>query len=170
MSCSHAKGGWEVRWRDATGRQRSRRFPSEDAAKQFDEAIHDHELGERKQSRYGRSGGIYPYETASGTRWRCAVRRSDGSFTSKRGFTSEKAARDARRRLTEKQERGEVRDMDEPSTGSMAGAAFQLLPRQCSSRAKNRQGERRAEDGKTFSPGRSSSGITKPHFSSVKAP
>jgi integrase len=113
MSYSHAKRGWEVRWRDATGRQRSRRFPSEDAAKQFDEAIHDHELEERKQSRYGRSGGIYPYETASGTRWRCAVRRSDGSFTSKRGFTSEKAARDARRRLTEKQERGEVRHTKE---------------------------------------------------------
>src|SRR6202142_445139 len=64
----------------------------------------------------------------------------------------------------------ECPDMDEPSTGSMAGAAFQLLPRKCSSRAKNRQGERRVEDGKTFLPGRSNSGITEPHFSSMKAP
>jgi len=37
------------------------------------------------------------------------VRRSDGTQTTKRGFTSEKAARDARRRLTEQVERGEVR-------------------------------------------------------------
>ena len=37
-----------------------------------------------------------------------SVRRSDGSMTSKRGFTSEKAARDARRRLVEQVERGEV--------------------------------------------------------------
>jgi integrase len=26
MSCSYAKAGWGVRWRDSTGRQRSRRF------------------------------------------------------------------------------------------------------------------------------------------------
>ena len=41
------------------------------------------------------------------------VRRSDGSQTSKRGFTSETAARDARRRLVEKVERGEVRHTKE---------------------------------------------------------
>ncbi len=40
------------------------------------------------------------------TRWRYVARRSDGTSTSKRGFTS---ARDARRRLTERVERGELR-------------------------------------------------------------
>ncbi len=110
----YAKGGWEVRWRDSTGRQRSRRFKSEETAREFDEAIHDHELSERrKETPHRRCGGIYPYETASGTRWRYVARRSDGSQTSKRGFVSEKAARDARRRLVEKQERGEVRHTKE---------------------------------------------------------
>ena len=114
MSYSSAKGGWEVRWRDSTGRQRSRRFNAEETAREFDAAIHDHERSERRrETRHGQSGGIYPYETASGTRWRYVVRRSDGSQTSKRGFPSEKAARDARRRLVEKQERGEVRHTKE---------------------------------------------------------
>jgi hypothetical protein len=36
------------------------------------------------------------------------VRRSDGSQTSKRGFTSQSAAADARRRLIEQVERREV--------------------------------------------------------------
>jgi integrase len=108
MSYAAAKGAWEVRWRGANGRQRSRRFRSEEAAREFDESIHEVEISARRQS-YGGGGGVYPYETAAGTRWRCAVRRSDGSFTSKRGFTSKKAAIDARRRLTERQERGEVR-------------------------------------------------------------
>jgi integrase len=109
MSCSYAKGAWEVRWRDATGRQRSKRFREQTAAKAFDESIHDHHGAERKASRHGQAGGVYPYETASGTRWRYVVRRSGGSMTSKRGFTSEKAARDARRRVVERTERGEVR-------------------------------------------------------------
>jgi integrase len=113
MSYRFAKDRWEVRWRDATGRHRSRRFPTEESAKAFDESIQELDVGQRKQTQYGRSGGVYPYRTAVGTRWRCSVRRSDGSFTSKRGFTSEKAARDARRRLTERQERGEVRHTKE---------------------------------------------------------
>ena len=113
MSCSFAKGGWEVRWRDENGRQRSRRFEEQEPAIAFDEAIHDQRVKERRQTDYGSSGSVYVYETAAGTRWRCSVRRSDGSFTSKRGFTSKKAALDARRRLTEKQERGEVRHTKE---------------------------------------------------------
>jgi integrase len=109
MSCSHAKGAWEVRWRDATGRQRSKRFRDETAAKAFDESIHDHGVAERSKGRHGQAGSVYRYETASGGRWRYVVRRSDGSMTSKRGFASEKAARDARRRAVERTERGEVR-------------------------------------------------------------
>jgi integrase len=113
MSYAAAKGAWEVRWRDATGRQRSRRFRSEQAACEFDRSIHETESSARSQARYGSGGGVYPYETASGTRWRCVVRRSDGSFTTKRGFASRKAALDARRRLTSQLERGEVRHTKE---------------------------------------------------------
>jgi integrase len=112
MSYSAAKAAWAVRWRDATGRQRSRRFRSEEAAREFDESIHDLEASARRHT-YGSSGGVYRYETTSGTGWRCAVKRSDGSFTSKRGFISQKAALDARRRMTEQQERGEVRHTKE---------------------------------------------------------
>jgi hypothetical protein len=43
-----------------------------------------------------------------GIRGRFVVRRSDGSQTSKRGFTGRRAAADARRRLVEQVERREV--------------------------------------------------------------
>jgi len=115
MSCSFVKGGWEVRWRDSAGRQRSKRFRSEEAAREFDGSLHEHRLDERSRqtTRHGQSGGVYPYTTAAGTMWRFVARRTDGMQTSKRGFASEKAARDARRRLIERQERGEVRDTKE---------------------------------------------------------
>jgi hypothetical protein len=71
MSYRFAKDGWEVRWRDTTGRHRSRRFRSEEAAREFDESIHDHELAERRREpRHGQGGGVYRYETASGAKWR----------------------------------------------------------------------------------------------------
>jgi integrase len=111
MSYSFAKGKWEVRWRDATGKQRSRRFDDEQLAVAFDDAVGGVDPDERSDSKadYGSQGGVYPYETKEGTRWRYVARRSDGSPTSKRGFTSPRAARDAKRRLTEKVERGELR-------------------------------------------------------------
>jgi hypothetical protein len=79
MSYSYAKSAWEVRWRDSNGRQRSRRFDDEAPAKAFDEAIHDQKVKERKRLDYGQGGGVYPYPTTDGTRWRCKVKRSDGS-------------------------------------------------------------------------------------------
>jgi integrase len=112
VSYGFVKGAWEVRWRDGSGRQRSRRFRSEEAASEFDESMRELHASARR-AQYGSSGGVYPYETAAGTRWRCSVKRSDGSYTSKRGFTSKKAATDARRRLVEKLERGEVRHTKE---------------------------------------------------------
>jgi integrase len=64
-------------------------------------------------AKHGRSGGVYSYSTAGGVRWRFVYRRSDGTQTTKRGFVSERAARDARRRLIEQVERGEVRHTKE---------------------------------------------------------
>ena len=106
MSCSYAKGAWEVRWRDSTGRQRSRRFHEEAAAKEFDEAIHDVKSEQRKSTKYGSGGGVYPYQTANGTKWRCVVKRTDGTWTSKRGFTSRTAATNWRQREIENTELG----------------------------------------------------------------
>jgi len=115
MSRSAAKGGREVRWRDSTGRQRSRRFTTEEAAREFDGALHEHEPPERRSRDRGRGRGhgVYAYRTASGPLWRYVVRRSDGTQTTKRDFLSEKAARDARRRVVEQIERGEVRHTKE---------------------------------------------------------
>jgi integrase len=50
-------------------------------------------------------------------RWRFVYRRSDGTQTTKRGFASERAARDARRRLIEQVERGEVRHTKQTFAG-----------------------------------------------------
>jgi integrase len=113
MSFSYAKGAWEVRWRDAGSRQRSRRFDDERVARAFDEAMRDQSASDRPDRPRGSSGGVYPYETTSGTMWRYVARRSDGSMTSKRGFSSQKAARDARRRFLDREERGEVRHTKE---------------------------------------------------------
>src|SRR5450755_11258 len=111
MSVRLHRGGWEVRWRDAAGRQRARRFASEDAARAFDDAIAEVSPAGRQAdtTRHGRRGGVYSYRTANAVRWRFVYRRSDGTQTTKRGFASERAARDARRRLIEQVERGEVR-------------------------------------------------------------
>ena len=68
-------------------------------------------------ARHGRGGGVYAYRTAKGTRWRFVFRRSDGTQTSKRGFASERAARDAKRRLIEQVERGELRHTKETFGG-----------------------------------------------------
>ena len=92
-------GGSLPRTRREPSTRRSRRSPP--AARRADTAKH------------GRSGGVYPYKTADGMRWRFVCRRSDGTQTSKRGFISERAARDARRRLIEQVERGEVRHTNE---------------------------------------------------------
>ncbi len=108
MSYSFVRSKWEVRWRDGDGRQRSRRFDDEAPAKAFDDAIHDQRVRERKQRTYGESGGVYPYQTADGTRWRCKVKRSDGTWTQKRGFKSPSAATNWRRRQLERVERREV--------------------------------------------------------------
>ena len=97
-----------MRWRDGKGRQRSRSFDDEASAQAFDEAIHDQKTEERTRAKHGDSGGVYPYQTAHGTRYRCKVKRSDGTWTDKRGFKSPTAAANFRRRQIEKVERREV--------------------------------------------------------------
>ena len=98
MSVRFHRGEWETRWRDADGRERSRRFRNEDAARAFDDALAEVSPTAHRAdtARHGRSGGVYSYRTGEGVRWRFVYRRSDGTQTSKRGFRSERAARDAR--------------------------------------------------------------------------
>lgn len=97
VSVSFHRGGWEIRWRDAEGRRRARRFPTEDTARAFDAALAEISPGARRAdtARHGRSGGVYSYRAADGVRWRFVYRRSDGTQTTRRGFMSERAARDA---------------------------------------------------------------------------
>lgn len=111
MSVRFDRGGWEVRWRDGSGRKRAKRFGDEQAARLFDAGVNEVSAPERRPdtATYGTRGGVYPYPTAHGTRWRYVVRRSDGKQTSKRGFTSQRAAREASRRVIEQVKRGEVR-------------------------------------------------------------
>ena len=100
MSVRLHRGGWEVRWRDAAGRQRARRFPSEDAARAFDEAIAEVPPPRAKQTPPATDAAAVSTPTARPTR--SVYRRSDGTQTTKRGFASERAARDASRRLIER--------------------------------------------------------------------
>lgn len=108
------RGAWEVRWRDQTRRLRAKRFASEEAAREFDAALRDTRPSERATDRRrGAKGSVYAYETTAGTRWRYVVRRSDGKQTSKRGFTSQRAAHAAYRRAVEQIDRGELLHTDE---------------------------------------------------------
>jgi hypothetical protein len=53
--------------------------------------------------------GVYPYSTREGIRFRFTFRQSDGKVSSRRGFTSRRAAVIARRRMIESIERGEIK-------------------------------------------------------------
>lgn len=108
MGVSQHRGAWEVRWRDGSGTRRAKRFPSEEAAHAYDDALREVSPAARRSDTRRGGSGVYSYATREGTRWRFVVRRSDGSQTSKRGFTSQRAAADARRRLVEQVERREV--------------------------------------------------------------
>jgi integrase len=109
VSVQEDRGRWLVRWRDGSGRQRGKRFGSEEAARAFDAGLREVSPRERRADGAQRSGGIYSYPTSKGMRWYFKARGTDGTQITKRGFASAKAARDAKRRLTEQVERGEVR-------------------------------------------------------------
>lgn len=115
-----------VRWRD-DDRRRCCRFRTAEEAAEFEArlalrspgrpATDQQVLAEAaaSASKLGRDrpdearDGVYSYKTTRGTRWRIVFRQSDGTLSSRRGFTSRTAARNARRKLVESVERGEVK-------------------------------------------------------------
>ncbi|MDA0161252.1 site-specific integrase [Solirubrobacter ginsenosidimutans] len=100
---------YRVRWRK-NGKQRSRRFATRDEAEGFEASLSPQpEEPEPPQSVEPSGGGVYPYETSDGRRWRFVFRQSDGGLTTRRGFTSRTAATTARGRAIEEVRRGEVR-------------------------------------------------------------
>jgi integrase len=107
LSVQPAGDGWVVRWRDASGRQRGRRFASEADARAFDSEVHSVAVRERHAAS-SRGGGVYSYRTEQGLRWYFKARGRDGSQVTRRGFLSEKAAVEAKRHLVEQIARGEA--------------------------------------------------------------
>ena len=104
-----SKNRWRVRWRE-NGKQKSRRFASEAEAVAFDEARTFPQTSEAASPSTTRAEGdaIYAYATKAGPRYRFVFRQSDGRLSSRRGFTSRRAAASARRKLVESIDRGEV--------------------------------------------------------------
>ena len=84
-----------VRWRE-DGRQRNRRFATQEAAETFNETLH------RRRARPSEpvapivrpppepqlGDGVYAYQTKDGRRWRFTFCHADGSTSSRRGFTN----------------------------------------------------------------------------------
>ena len=103
-----ARNRWVVRWRE-DGRNRSRSFRTADAAEAFDDAVRRPREIVVPAPSSPNGDGIYPYGTRAGVRFRFVFRQSDGTMSSRRGFTSRRAAADARRRIVESIERGEVK-------------------------------------------------------------
>jgi integrase len=100
--------GWIVRWRDASGRQRGRRFSSETDARSLDSQVHSIAVGQRHPDKSPQRRGVYRYHTQDGARWYFKTRGGDGSQITRRGFLSERAAIDAKRHLVEQVARGEA--------------------------------------------------------------
>jgi integrase len=98
---------WVVRWTEG-GRKRVRRFVDEAAAREFAATLSP----KRPRAPWtagGKGNGVYAYKTKDGVRYRFLFRQSDGTLSTRRGFTSRRAAVTARRRLVESIERGEVK-------------------------------------------------------------
>jgi hypothetical protein len=97
-----------VRWREG-GRNRSRTFGTLEAAEAFDAASRPPRAVVAPPPSSPHGDGIYAYSTRRGVRFRFVFRQSDGTMSTRRGFTSRRAAADARRRVVESIERGEVK-------------------------------------------------------------
>lgn len=97
-----------VRWRE-DGRQRSKRFRTEQEAVDFDVTIGGPMAASAEAPASRAAGdGVYAYATTQGLRYRFVFRQSDGSLSSRRGFASRSAAVTARRRHLESIDRGET--------------------------------------------------------------
>ena len=108
MSVQSDRGSWVVRWRDASGRQRGRRFTNEKDARVFDSEVHSVAAAERREDEAPQGQGVYRYRTRHGERWYFKTRGGDGSQITRRGFLSEKAAAKAKRHVVEQVARGEA--------------------------------------------------------------
>jgi integrase len=108
VSVQSDRGSWVVRWRDATGRQRGRRFASEADAQAFDSEVHSVAIAARRANEVPQGRGVYRYRTRHGARWYFKTRGGDGSQITRRGFLSEKAAAEAKRHVVEQVSRGEA--------------------------------------------------------------
>jgi hypothetical protein len=84
-------------------------------------------MGEQSPTSEPRDG-VYPYATNRGLRWRFVYRQSDGTLSSRRGFTSRTAAVVARRKLQEAIDRGAVKvsreTFETSGTATSASAAL----------------------------------------------
>jgi hypothetical protein len=109
----HTREKHTVRWTQ-DGRRRIKCFDTEREAIAFDETVRigaaRPELRETERAipEPKRGDGIYSYETAKGRCWRFTFRESDGTLSSRRGFTSRAAAATSKRRLLEEIRRGEL--------------------------------------------------------------
>ncbi len=101
-------GAVVVRWRDASGRQRGRRFASETDARLFDSQVHSVAVDQRHSDEAPQGRAVYRYLTRDGARWYFKTRGRDGSQITRRGFLSEKAAIDAKRQIVEQVTHGEA--------------------------------------------------------------
>jgi integrase len=117
---SHRKR-WVVRWSEG-GRQRTRRFAEERAARGFDRERQEARIAARKAQAAGLAGelarlrarvqtiedrlpsdaratGVYSYAIKQGVRWRIAVKQPGGTVTTRRGYRTHEQAIRARNRL-----------------------------------------------------------------------
>jgi integrase len=94
MSLHRDRGAFVVRWRQ-DGRQRSKRFPTEAEAEALEDSLASGDVGPPATS----TPNVYPYKTSAGVRWRYTFRDSRGRSSTKRGFTSKRAALRHRERL-----------------------------------------------------------------------
>src|SRR5918995_784761 len=103
----HSRRRYVVRWFKG-GKRRVRRFVDEAEARVFAASVYP-PGGRDVASDVKRGDGVYVYETKDGPRYRFFFRQADGTMSTRRGFTSRRAATTERRRLIESIERGEVK-------------------------------------------------------------
>jgi hypothetical protein len=124
-----SRGDYVVRWRH-DGRHRKKRFRTEtEAALAFERTVAgppsaappdggmvamearlaelEAKLAAAETDAASGRGGVYAYMTVEGRRWYFKYRHADGSSSSKRGFTTRRAALQARQALAEGVRRGE---------------------------------------------------------------